>query len=98
MMHRDVALKIIRPDLLTSSEAVERFRREVRLAAKLAHPHIVAAYDAEEIEGVHVLVMEFVEGKTLDAIVQKRGHCQSRQHVRLPGRLLSASIMLTPDR
>lgn len=73
MMHRDVALKVIRPDLLASPEAVERFRREVRLAAQLAHPHIVAAYDAEEIDGVHVLVMEFVEGKTLDAIVQKRG-------------------------
>lgn len=73
MMHRDVALKLIRPDLLTAPEAVERFRREVRLAAKLSHPHIVAAYDAEEIDGAHVLVMEFVEGKTLDAIVQKRG-------------------------
>jgi tRNA A-37 threonylcarbamoyl transferase component Bud32 len=73
MMHRDVALKVIRPDLLASPEAVERFRREVRLAAQLAHPHIVAAYDAEEIDGVHVLVMEYVEGKTLDAIVQKRG-------------------------
>lgn len=73
MMHRDVALKLIRPDLLASPEAVERFRREVRLAAQLAHPHIVAAYDAEEIDGAHVLVMEYVEGKTLDAIVQKRG-------------------------
>ena len=73
MMHRSVALKLIRPEFLASPEAVERFRREVRAAAQLAHPNIVAAYDAEEVGGVHFLVMEYVNGKTLDAIVRKRG-------------------------
>lgn len=73
MMNRPVALKIIRPEFLASPQAVDRFRREVRAAAQLAHPNIVAAYDAEEVGGVHFLVMEFVNGKTLDAIVAKRG-------------------------
>lgn len=73
MMHRPVALKLIRSDLLASPEAVERFRREVRAAARLAHPNVVSAYDAEEVGGVHFLVMEYVEGKTLDAIIRKRG-------------------------
>lgn len=73
MMHRPVALKIIRPEYVSSPQAVERFRREVRAAAQLSHPNIVAAYDAEEIGGLHFLVMEYVDGKTLDAIVAKRG-------------------------
>ncbi len=73
MMHRPVALKLIRPEFLASPQAVERFRREVRAAASLAHPNIVTAYDAEEVGGVHFLVMEYVNGKTLDAIVHKRG-------------------------
>jgi serine/threonine protein kinase len=73
MMGRPVALKMIRPDLLASPAAVERFRHEVRHAAKLSHANIVTAYDAEEIGGVHFLVMEFVEGRTLDRVVAKRG-------------------------
>ena len=73
MMHRPVALKLIRSELLSSPEAVDRFRREVRAAAQLAHPNIVTAYDAEEVGGIHFLVMEYVDGKTLDAIVRKRG-------------------------
>lgn len=73
MMNRPVALKIIRPEYLSSPQAVDRFRREVRAAAQLAHPNIVAAYDAEEVGGIHFLVMEYVDGKTLDAIVAKRG-------------------------
>jgi tRNA A-37 threonylcarbamoyl transferase component Bud32 len=73
MMNRPVALKIIRPEYLASPQAVERFRREVRAAAQLSHANIVAAYDAEEVGGLHFLVMEFVNGKTLDAIVAKRG-------------------------
>jgi serine/threonine protein kinase len=73
LMDRPVALKLIRGDLTASPEAVERFRREVRLAATLSHPNIVAAYDAEEIGGVQVLVMEYVDGRTLDAIVRAKG-------------------------
>lgn len=73
MMGRPVALKLIRPDLLAAPAAVERFRREVQAAARLTHPNIVTAHDAEEVSGVHFLVMEFVEGKTLDQVVGKRG-------------------------
>ena len=50
-----------------------RFEREVRAAAKLSHPNIVAAYDADEANGVHFLVMEYVEGNDLSALVKKNG-------------------------
>ncbi len=65
LMHRSVALKVIRTACLTHPLAVERFRREVRAAAHLSHPNIVTAHDAEEVGGVHFLVMEYVEGVPL---------------------------------
>jgi serine/threonine protein kinase len=73
LMRRPVALKVIHPHLLNRPAAVERFHREVRAAARLAHPNIVAALDAEQAGAVHFLVMEYVEGETLDRIVARRG-------------------------
>ncbi len=73
LMGREVALKVIRPDLLRRPNAIERFRREVRAAASLTHPNVVPAYDAEEVDGVHFLAMEFVPGCDLAAEVNHRG-------------------------
>ena len=74
LMDRPVALKVIRGDLLGSTEMVERFRGEVRAAARLAsHPNVVAAYDAEQAGETHMLVMEFVEGSDLAELVTRRG-------------------------
>jgi hypothetical protein len=65
LMNRQVALKVIHAQFLSSAAAVERFQREIHAASALQHPNIVAAYDAEEVGGVHFLVMEYVEGRTL---------------------------------
>jgi serine/threonine protein kinase len=74
LMDRPVALKLIRRDLLGNAALVERFRREVRSAARLAsHPNIVAAYDAEQAGEIHMLVMEFIEGTDLAREVERRG-------------------------
>ena len=71
-MQRVVALKTLKPE--TSKPAfIERFYREVRAAARLNHPHAVAAYDADECESGHYLVMEYVDGKDLSAIVKRDG-------------------------
>ncbi len=73
LMDRPVALKVIRGDLLGSAAMVERFRREVKAAARLAsHPNIVAAYDAEQAGETHMLVMEFIEGTDLARLVDRR--------------------------
>ena len=73
-MDRPVALKLIRGDLLGNAALVERFRREVKSAARLAsHPNIVAAYDAEQAGETHMLVMEFIEGTDLAREVDRRG-------------------------
>jgi serine/threonine protein kinase len=72
-MKRLVAVKVISPAVVRSADAVRRFYREVEAAARLSHPNIVAAYDANERAGVHYLVMEYVEGRDLAAIVKDHG-------------------------
>ncbi len=73
LMRRRVAIKIIKPQWLRSSEAVARFRREMQTAAKLVHPHVVTAFDAEQAGDVHFLVMEFVDGMNLAELISQRG-------------------------
>ena len=73
LMRRRVALKIIKPQWLSNSEAVARFRREMQAAAKLVHPHVVTAFDAEQADDVHFLAMEFVDGVNLAELVSQRG-------------------------
>jgi formylglycine-generating enzyme required for sulfatase activity/tRNA A-37 threonylcarbamoyl transferase component Bud32 len=72
-MKRLVALKMLSPKVTKSSDALRRFQREVEAAAKLRHPNIVAADDADEAQGVHFLVMEYIEGSDLAAWVKKHG-------------------------
>jgi serine/threonine protein kinase len=70
---RIVALKVIHRDKLDKPAVVKRFRREIRIAGQLDHPHIVHAYDAEEVNGSYVLAMEYVEGSDLGKIVKEDG-------------------------
>jgi WD40 repeat protein/serine/threonine protein kinase len=70
---RVVALKVIRKEWLTNEAAVRRFRREILAAAQLSHPNIVHALDADEVAGSQLLVMEYVEGTDLKALLQKNG-------------------------
>jgi len=72
-MKRLVAVKMIARKAIGSPDAVKRFYREVEAAARLMHPNIVAAHDASEQEGIHYLVMEYVEGQDLAAILRDRG-------------------------
>jgi serine/threonine-protein kinase len=76
---RVVALKLIQRDKLDNPAVVKRFLREIRAAAKLDHPHIVHAYDAEEVNGTYALVMEFVDGADLGKIVKENGPLPVRE-------------------
>ncbi len=68
---RDVALKIVLPSFTADAERVARFEREARLLASLNHPHIGAIYGFEDTGDVPALVLELVEGETLDARVRR---------------------------
>jgi serine/threonine protein kinase len=69
-MKRVVALKVLPTTALRSKDSVERFHREVHAAGKLLHPNIVAAYDADESDGVPFLVLEYVDGVDLKTLYQ----------------------------
>ena len=71
--NRVVALKILPPSFGRDAEAVQRFRREFELAARLKHPNVVAAVDADEDRGVQFLTMEYIEGNDLDDLVSAVG-------------------------
>jgi serine/threonine protein kinase len=72
-MKRIVALKVLSRSLANDESFVQRFQREVETIARFAHPNIVMAYDADEAEVGHFLVMEFVDGQDLSSILQKEG-------------------------
>jgi serine/threonine protein kinase len=73
VMDRQVVIKVISKTLLDHPDALERFRREVQAAARLAHPNIVIAHDAEQAGELHMLVMEFVAGQNLAEVLQRKG-------------------------
>lgn len=72
-MERLVALKVLPASSVDSQEAVKRFRREVKAAARLNHPNVVTAHDADEADGIHFLVMEYVDGHDLSSLVKSQG-------------------------
>jgi beta-lactam-binding protein with PASTA domain/predicted Ser/Thr protein kinase len=81
---RDVAIKVLRPDLARDPAFLHRFRREAQSAAGLNHPSIVSVYDTGEdanADGTTVpyIVMEFVEGRTLRDILKAEGHLPARR-------------------
>jgi len=73
VMKRVVALKVIAAHLVTDASAVARFHHEVELAARLSHPNIITAHDAAEANGLHFLVMEYVEGIDLAGLLKENG-------------------------
>ena len=66
---RDVALKVLPPDVASDPQRLARFQREARAVAALNHPNIVTLYSVEECDGVHFLTMELLEGQPLDRLI-----------------------------
>jgi serine/threonine protein kinase len=62
ILERKVALKTVAPALLTGQDTLSRFQREARAAARLQHPNIVTIFEVGEVEGIHYIAMEYVEG------------------------------------
>ena len=78
VMERVVALKTLPASATKSEKAVQRFHREVKVAARLSHPNIVTAHDAREDQGIHFLVMEYVDGSDLALLVRTHGRLPVR--------------------
>ena len=72
-LDRNVALKVLPPELASNPDRRARFEREAKSLAALNHPNIVAIHSVEESEGVSFLTMELVEGKRLGELIPDRG-------------------------
>jgi beta-lactam-binding protein with PASTA domain/tRNA A-37 threonylcarbamoyl transferase component Bud32 len=69
-LDRPVALKVLFPELSVDRAFVERFRREAQAAANLSHPNIVPVYDWGEDDGSYFIVMEYIDGRPLSAVLR----------------------------
>src|SRR5262245_47237406 len=77
-LSRDVAIKILPENWLSDADRLARFGREARVLASLNHPHIGAIYSVDEVSGVRALVLELVEGLTLDEQIRRAAPRRSR--------------------
>jgi serine/threonine-protein kinase len=89
-LHREVALKIMRPDLAQDASFVDRFRSEARSAASLSHPNVVAVFDQGEDGGDVFLVMELVQGKTLRQVIHDEAPLTPREALAILEPILQA--------
>lgn len=113
LLHRQVAVKVLRSEVAASPSALQRFRREARAAAALQHPNIAAVLDFGEDDGVPFLVMEYVPGLTLaqrlaggpltpaEAMAVARGIADGLAHAHARGvvhrDVKPANVLLAPD-
>lgn len=72
-LDRDVAIKVIHRHGMTDAEALRRFRRESRAAARLSHPNVVTVFDAGATDDTFYLVMEYVHGIDLQRLIDRSG-------------------------
>ena len=90
-LNRIVALKVLKPSLARDTRYVDRLRREARIVASLNHPYIVTGYDLGEEGGYHYFVMEFVEGKSLRALLVEWGMF-AEEYVRAVARQVAQAL------
>ena len=91
MLNKNVAVKLINPELVTSPEIVRRFQREARAATALSHPNIVAVYDlGQTVEGTLYIAMEYVDGPSLRSLIERGGPLPVARTLTIARQLASA--------
>ncbi|MCZ8520197.1 MULTISPECIES: Stk1 family PASTA domain-containing Ser/Thr kinase [Paenibacillus] len=90
LLHRHVAVKILRQQYVHDEEFIQRFRREAQAAASLSHPNVVSIYDVGQEDDVHYIVMEYVEGTTLNDRIKEKAPLQVEEAVHIAGQICDA--------
>jgi len=90
LLQRNVAIKVLREQFVHDEEFIQRFRREARSAASLSHPNVVSIYDVGQDEDTHYIVMEYIEGGTLNDIIKERAPLQPEEAVRIASQICDA--------
>lgn len=90
MLEREVAIKVLRPELTMHSSLVERFRKEAMVLAKLNHPNIALLYNLLNQGNLFFMVMEFVHGETLESLLRRASLLPFGQAIRIFAQILDA--------
>src|ERR671937_2174018 len=89
-LKRNVALKLLAPELADDDRFRVRFLRESQLAASLDHPNVVPVYEAGEVDGLLYIAMRYVVGTDLKALLRAEGALAPERALMLVGRVASA--------
>jgi serine/threonine protein kinase len=90
LLDRKVAVKVLNPELMANQELVERFRQEAKVQSGLVHPGIVQLYTFFKEDGKYCMVMEYVEGETLRALIERTGPLGEARSLKIFGEVLEA--------
>lgn len=90
LLNRNVAIKILKDEFANDAEFIKRFQVEAQSAASLSHPNIVSIYDVGNEDGLHYIVMELIEGKTLKEIIDEKGRLPWRDAANIASQIASA--------
>ncbi|HZW88228.1 MAG TPA: protein kinase, partial [Myxococcaceae bacterium] len=92
----DVAIKLIRPDIIgdpaAAAEIQRRFKRELLLARLVTHPNVVRIHDLGEIEGLKYITMSYVDGTDLSSLLSREGRLPVRRALRLARRICAGLV------
>lgn len=91
-LNRYVAIKILYEQFVNDPEFLRRFKQEAKASAMLSHSSIVNVYDEGEEEGIHFIVMEYVQGDTLKSLIQQQGCLKAEEAVRLVLQICDALV------
>ncbi len=90
LLNRKVAVKVLRQQYVHDEEFIRRFRREAQAAASLSHPNVVSIYDVGQEDEIHYIVMEYVEGKTLNDVIIEKAPMQVEDAIRIASQICDA--------
>lgn len=71
-LDRDVAMKLIRPDIAQDTDTLDRFKREIQLSSRITHRNVLRVYDLGETESIKYLTMQLVEGEDLSHVLKRK--------------------------
>lgn len=90
LLNRKVAVKVLRQQYVHDEEFIRRFRREAQAAASLSHPNVVSIYDVGQEDEIHFIVMEYIEGKTLNDLIKERAPLPVEESIRIASQICDA--------
>lgn len=90
LLKRTIAIKILKDQMTGDAAFIRRFEREAQSAAALSHPHIVNIYDVGEEEGIHFMVMEYVDGKNLKEYIREKGKLAAPEAIKITRQIAEA--------